>query len=674
MNEENNFDPGTVENTKPPVELIDKRKPYKYAYQYRMPDYQHPPHIAEKIGQYSSNMTLEYTELTKFSKECALIKREFKSEVHRDEVRKLERMVAVSKTGSASWKAKQTSPVKAVQQPEPEYNEPVPSTSKCDPPSTLSTSKPSLLGSPSGVTSTTKPRRSLPLDPTARFLPLIKKLKGPVPKLTTRFHGSPQRLFGRIRSSLGGPSEQVEVQMPLSPLPVKQSIIKSSEDESEDFVNIEPDPRDMFQIIEQRSCIDGQEVFIRAESRELNEMVAVRIRTGTSAHSEWMNELQTYLLPDFRHNNILEFFGADIRHSTDKARYVPNYGLVRVEEDEEVKEGDGERNWLHPECVRVEFWLMNRFTNCITLRDYLRRHKLYWEQMLFIATGIVSGLDFLHENQDYQNIDVRRAIDSFVMSTNGAIEKVVFGQEAPIYMQPFFKLSVIHRNLSSLNIVLKRNLTPCIWNFGAATIFHPFQPSNAKQYIDDELKETLLTSPYSPPEVLQERGHMTLSSMKAVDMYACGIIFWELMSRCVLPKLVGASEDETRERSIPLPYNEPYERDFQDIASRFTLSKAVCDMRCRPKILISWLAGRKTNLFVQLMQDLWDHDYDARLPAYAVLNRLKRMNRSDQDVLFKYFTRLSKHFVRPKKWPPRESTLAAPFPRDWGPNLVIEKL
>lgn len=689
-----------------PREVMDKRKPYKFAYQYILPKILDSPQIEDEKNMIVSNILLEYTKESVFAKEEDFIKRMFTFEEAKFEADAY-RLMMGSRSPS-QLNAELVSEREILEKPKQDPYEPIPSTSKCPTP-------PPPLPRPKSVESftsdesnnsiaattpfhakpidcikvTPKPQEETfkPLGPnkSPKSIMLIKKPRKPIPNLKLRFQKSPQKLYGRIRSTLGSLNQYRTVQMPLQQLSTTTTLtrtnISSAPEDSgpalEDFVTIEPEPENVFRVLKQTSYNRGRDAMIVARDNDGHDTLGIRIRTEASGYTEWMNELQVYLLPDFKHENVLEFYGWDKRYSTD---YFSNKDL-NFNDNDDTKKGLDENELEKIKCraypIRIEYWLVNKNFDCVTLRDYLRENTLSWPEMLHVAKGIMQGLHFLHENQEYQtSIDAKEAVDGFIKSTNGALKKVAFEEvntHRVIHMRPFLSLAIIHRNLTSLNIVLKRDLTPCIWNFGSAHVIHPFQPANIKQYIDLELKESILTSQYTPPEVLQERGHLTAASMKAIDMYSSGIIFWELMSRCILPKLEGATEKEDKERSEPAEYCEPFQREFGPLATGFMLKYAVLKKHCRPTVLGSWLAGKKTNRFVQTFQDLWDQDYDARLRPLTVIDRLNKITKTDRDKRFKYKYRTSEVFVMPKNWPTdkQDTDQAPPFPKDCEPNIII---
>lgn len=402
-------------------------------------------------------------------------------------------------------------------------------------------------------------------------------------------------------------------------------------------------------------------------TQTLNDKLAIRIRTGSAGYSEWMNELQVYLLPNFRHIHILPQFRPQTRRIPDSDGQTKDL-VGEVHDDSSHGVG----------AARVEYWLVNSFHQCVLLRDFLRLSTLSWSQLIYISLGILRGLHFLHENIDYQNFNQKRMMENFIRSTDGAIKKLSFTEgRTEIHMKPSVKLSVIHRNLSSLSVVLRGpQLIPCIWNFGLAYIQHPFQPVNHQHLIDKEIKEMHTQSQYSSPEVLQERSHLTLQALKAIDLYACGIILWELMTRCRLPRLLdAASEEEHQAREQPEEYREPFERELGKDAPHEMLAYAVCKIKTRPRLKSCWLIGKKTVRFVGCMKNLWDQDFDARIHTATAIDRLEKLSLSERDLRYKYPFQPSREFDVATMWPPElKGTQAPPFPDKCGPNLVVEEL
>lgn len=396
-----------------------------------------------------------------------------------------------------------------------------------------------------------------------------------------------------------------------------------------------------------------------------NEEVLLRVMSGLSGYTEWMNEMQVYLLPDFKHKNILDSFGC----KPDEWRRMPSIAEVasRLKVDDRKQAGcstdqdqeqennqDHSFQFLSMKPTRVEYWLANKFQCCILLKDYLKAESISWRQMIRISIGIAEGIHYLHEHSEYMSHRVKAgATGGFVRSTGHAIKKVAFEcRSSVLYLKPYYNLSVVHRNLSSSSIVIRvlrshnqqeAELHPMIWNFNLAHVYHPFQPTNLKQYLPSELKDSLRLSAYSAPEVLVgQTGSLTLQALKSVDMYALGVIYWEMMTRCRLPRLDRANPLEHRQRSEPRAYREPFEVEFSNCFEEIKrnsesssldekilidlLEDSIVYRQCRPTIKNFWLIGRKTYMLVQMIMDLWDENWDARLHVTTVLDRLSQLN------------------------------------------------
>ena len=449
--------------------------------------------------------------------------------------------------------------------------------------------------------------------------------------------------------------------------------------------------------IQQKFKLHKNQVVILARNRtDHSETIALRLRIGSIGYSEWLNEINAYLLPNFKHDNIQPFLNSYKRFIEPNHEVFNSYNLLEDladfdnEEDAPKKKKDKyviqpkneeerkKKFTKPPSLLRSEFWISNSFSDCVTLRHFLMMHTLTWPMMLNIVRGIVSGLHFLHEYQEYQDLDQKRLVDAYIKSTNGALQKLSFRDKVSvIHMKPPLHVSIIHRNLSSMNIVLGPDYTPRIWNFGQSIVYHPFELVNRDHLVDWPIKKIFVNSPYSPPEVLAASGRLTLIAMKSIDMYACGILCWELMSRTALPKLEEATEAEDRERNNPDSWREPFAREFGQTPCEPLLKNAVCRYRTRPTIKNSWKAGCNTNSFIELYQDLWDQDFEARIHPVTLLNRLVKISTSEYDYRNIYPYRMDRIYDHKSMWPPKQEekeNLAAASAQKFSTNMVIEEL
>jgi len=390
----------------------------------------------------------------------------------------------------------------------------------------------------------------------------------------------------------------------------------------------------------------------------------------------WIDEIQVYLLPNFAHKNILPLYGADM--TTEDIRYPSVEALVKERSRRDAGGCGGKqgRSELDSDSIRVENWLMNKYLDCITLREHLEMHTLTWLQMISIARGIMEGLHYLHEKVTNPHSDNEKLIDSFIKSTNGAIKKVSFiDGDYSIRMGPEPLLSIIHGNLSSLSIVLRGDrLTPCIWNFSKSHIYYTLQAYDDSGRM--KIGNRNLANQYWAPELFSGGSEITPEAMWSIDMYAAGMILWELMSRCTLPEINIGTESPPIVRNKPDKYLEPFEDELGARPSINTLEYAVCRLEVRPQIKDSWLAGMKTYRFVQIFKDLWQQDHNVRPRTKTTIDRLGGLSLSNVDLKRKLGSTSGKKVFGPKTMYPIQvdCTLAPPYPGKCSPNCVFEDL
>ena len=89
------------------------------------------------------------------------------------------------------------------------------------------------------------------------------------------------------------------------------------------------------------------------------------------------------------------------------------------------------------------------------------------------------------------------------------------------------KPAIAHRDIKTKNILVKNNLTCCIADFGLAVI------KEAEDKVDLVATPRQGTKRYMAPEILVETIDMSFfESFKRADIYALGLVLWELFRRC----------------------------------------------------------------------------------------------------------------------------------------------
>ena len=162
-------------------------------------------------------------------------------------------------------------------------------------------------------------------------------------------------------------------------------------------------------------------------------------------------------------------------------------------------------NLRHPNILRfiaadrsdagmfIENWLIAEFCDNGNLYDYLHCYELDEITVVEMSNDIASGLVFMH---------------SEITGTEG-------------------KAAIAHRDIKSRNILVKKDLSLCIGDFGLAV----------RHNINNDTVEELPTRKvgtkrYLAPEILEETMNMRIfDSFKRADIYSFSLVLWEIMRR-----------------------------------------------------------------------------------------------------------------------------------------------
>uniref|UniRef100_A0A8B9JBB3 Serine/threonine-protein kinase receptor n=1 Tax=Astyanax mexicanus TaxID=7994 RepID=A0A8B9JBB3_ASTMX len=144
--------------------------------------------------------------------------------------------------------------------------------------------------------------------------------------------------------------------------------------------------------------------------------------------------------------------------------------------------------------LEMELWLITEFHERGSLTDYLKGSVVSWNDLCHTAETMACGLAYLHE-------DVPR-----------------YKGEGP-------KPAIAHRDFKSKNVMLKNDLTAVVGDFGLAVKFEPGKPPG-------DTHGQVGTRRYMAPEVLEGAINFQRDAFLRIDMYAMGLVLWELVSRC----------------------------------------------------------------------------------------------------------------------------------------------
>ncbi|XP_014843530.1 PREDICTED: bone morphogenetic protein receptor type-2-like isoform X1 [Poecilia mexicana] len=217
-----------------------------------------------------------------------------------------------------------------------------------------------------------------------------------------------------------------------------------------------------------------------------------------------------------------------------------------------------------------------------SLHSFLCKHASSWVLTMRLCQSLSEGLSYLHS--DLRSNDVH-------------------------------KPPVAHRDLSSSNVLVRTDGTCVLCDFGSSTILrscsgHRFW-RNHSTTITGHLQFCTLN--YMSPEILE--GSVNLSSSSFLlqgDIYALGLILWEIWMRCSDLFAGGAVPEHLLPYELELDANVTLER----------LILFVSEMDRRPSIPGNWEMLPQGSGLKELLSDCWDRDTDARLSAPCIVDRL----------------------------------------------------
>jgi len=227
-----------------------------------------------------------------------------------------------------------------------------------------------------------------------------------------------------------------------------------------------------------------------------------------------------------------------------------------------------------------------------------------WTQMLLITDYHECGSlhDFLSSNV----LDHETALKLALTSAQGIshLHTEIFGTRG--------KPAIAHRDIKTKNILVKRDGTCAIADFGLAVRF-----DSESNEIDIAPNTRVGTRRYMAPEVLDESlNKSSFESFKSADMYAFGLVLWEITRRTLTGEKVAQCED------YQLPYYDcvPSDPSFED------MYQVVCVKGVRPEIPARWNSTETLRTLFKVMAECWHHNPTVRLTALRVKKSLSKLD------------------------------------------------
>ncbi|XP_074785521.1 anti-Muellerian hormone type-2 receptor [Athene noctua] len=219
-----------------------------------------------------------------------------------------------------------------------------------------------------------------------------------------------------------------------------------------------------------------------------------------------------------------------------------------------------------------------------SLRHFLGQHVGTWAGSVRLALSLARGLAFLHQE---------------------------------LWRDGLYKPSVVHRDLSSQNVLVREDGTCAIGDFGLALALPPRAQAGTSARHSVAIRKAG-TQRYLAPEILDESLDLRAwgRALLQADVYALALLLWEILSRC-----------QALSPGAPVPaFQLAYEAELGASPTGAQLRRLAVEERRRPLIPPAWhRAPQSGGALPELLEDCWDPDPEARLSAERALQRLQRL-------------------------------------------------
>lgn len=231
----------------------------------------------------------------------------------------------------------------------------------------------------------------------------------------------------------------------------------------------------------------------------------------------------------------------------------------------------------------TELWMILEYHENGSLYDYLSNHTLTATDAHCFLTSIVSGLSHLHT-------EIRADNES--------------------------KPGIAHRDLKSKNILVKRDMTCCLADFGLAITQDLTRQSSVEKVPPHPHQGT---KRYMAPEILDGSINMlSFTAYKQADMYALSLVMWEILQRCGIT-------GKPREYSVPYEDHVPHDPSVEEMKEVVVLNGI------RPQIEERWNRHEILASISSKMQECWRANPHARLTVARLKKDLQQLTQ-DQDT------------------------------------------
>ncbi|VDP08015.1 unnamed protein product [Heligmosomoides polygyrus] len=232
----------------------------------------------------------------------------------------------------------------------------------------------------------------------------------------------------------------------------------------------------------------------------------------------------------------------------------------------------------------MQLWLITEYHSHGSLYDYLSTSTVSLMTLVQMIRGISNGLSYLHT-------------------------ELMGIQKKP---------AIAHRDIKSKNILVKADLSCALADLGLAVRYeagHISLPNSNK----------VGTVRYLPPEILDENVESTrFEFYRTADMYAIGLVIWEIARRATCPEGPASSFAES------LPY---YDKVSRDPTIR-EMRDVVVTQGIRPYESAHWKDNDVLKDVARVMRECWSTNPSSRLTAMNVRLCMDRLAQTEFNMRY----------------------------------------
>jgi len=230
----------------------------------------------------------------------------------------------------------------------------------------------------------------------------------------------------------------------------------------------------------------------------------------------------------------------------------------------------------------TQLWLVTQYMEQGSLYDFLTRRCVEAKHAVSLCLNIATGLAHLHLE---------------ILGTQG-------------------KPAIAHRDLKSKNVLVRSNGSAAIGDLGLAV-----RHNSESNSLDLPLNCKVGTKRYLAPEVLDSSiNERDFESFKQGDMYALGLVFWEVANRISSPHGPGS------------PAQPPYWDLVGIDPSLDEMRKVVCSDMQRPELPPEWSTQEPVASLARIMAECWYPCPLARLTALRVKKSLTLLEEATENI------------------------------------------